>query len=72
MMAFHGFYMAGPDYKSFYEDCGSLGSSNSIWDFYKKLFSVWKLLEAASALVHTVPLPPREIFSEKTNLLLQL
>lgn len=41
-----GFYMAGPDYKSFYEDYGSSGASNFIWDFYKELLvfgSCWKL-----------------------------
>lgn len=41
-----GFCMAGPDYKTFNEDYGSLGASNFIWDFYKELLvfgSCWKL-----------------------------
>lgn len=41
-----GFYMAGPDYKSFNEDYSSLGASNFIWDFYKELLvfgSCWML-----------------------------
>lgn len=47
-----GFYMAGPDYKSFNEDYCSLGASNFIWDFYKELLvfgSCWKL----PVLLHT-------------------
>lgn len=34
--------------------------------------SIWKPIEAAGAPVCTVSLPPREIISEKTYLLLQL